>query len=98
VIVDFVVRQEHGALIRLHLPDGSLLPSGAIVRPAGQGAEFPVAGDGEVYVTGLGHERSRFVASWGNRSCGFSVALPATNDPQPFVDGLVCQPLSTAAN
>ena len=98
VIVDFVVRREHGALVRLHLPDGSLLPSGAVVRPAGQGAEFPVAGDGEVYVTGLSRERTQFVASWGSRSCGFSVALPATDDPQPFVDGLVCRPLSTAAN
>ena len=98
VIVDFVVRREHGALLRLRLPDGSLLPSGAIVRRAGQGAEFPVAGDGEVYVTGLTRETARFVASWANGTCEFRIALPSTDDPQPFVDGLVCRPLSLAGN
>lgn len=98
VIVDFAVRREYGALIRLHLPDGSLLPSGAVVRRAGQPELFPVAGDGQVYVTRLSHEATRFVASWGNRACEFRAALPVTDDPQPFVDGLVCLPLSLAGN
>jgi outer membrane usher protein len=98
VILRFRVRRENGALMRLHLPDGSLLPSGAIVRLAGQDAEFPVAGDGEVYVTGLTRDPARLVASWGDRTCEFRAALPATDDPQPFVDGLVCRPLRLAGN
>lgn len=89
VIVRFSPRRERGVLLRVRLPDGGLLPAGAEVTVEGRGESYVAATGGEVYVPGLtGVARLR--ARWGGRACRFTAAVPANDDPQPLLDGLVC--------
>ena len=72
VMVDMAVRRERAATFRLRLDDGAVMPSGALVRIEGRAETFPVALDGEGYVTGLG-DRTRLRARWNGRECAFEL-------------------------
>jgi outer membrane usher protein len=89
-IVAFAPRRERGALLKIVLEDGSALPAGATLSTE-QGTEgFITASGGEVYVPNLtGTVRLR--ATWGEKSCMVDVTVPANDDPQPRIEGLVCR-------
>jgi outer membrane usher protein len=89
LLVDFPVRRSHGATLHIRLDDGGPIPSGAIVRVAGRDEEFPVALDGEAYVTGL-EDHNRLRATWKGRSCELEVDFPHTTDPLPDLGAFVC--------
>ena len=82
LLLDFPVRRSHGATLHLTLDDGAPMPSGAIVRIAGRDEEFPVALQGEAYLTGL-DQHNRLRATWKGKSCEFDADLPRTADPLP---------------
>ena len=89
LLLDFPVRRSHGATLRIRLDDGAPMPSGAIVQVAGRDEDFPVALDGEAYVTGL-EEHNHLRATWKGRSCEFDAEFPRTSDPLPSLGTFTC--------
>ena len=92
VIVEFAVRPARGAIVRILREDNSPLPAGAVVRVVGQESDFPVALDGDAYLTGL-LPRNRAVGSWRGQECAFEFDYPETRDPQPRLGPFVCRRL-----
>ena len=90
VLVDMPVRHERAAIFRLRRDDGSAMPSGALVRIEGRADTFPVALDGEAYVTGLDERTTRLNAQWQGRSCAFTIAWPGGRDPLPDLGTIRC--------
>jgi outer membrane usher protein len=89
-IVSFAPRRERGALLKIALEDGSALPAGAMVSAGGAGEGFVTASGGEVYIPNLaGTVRLR--ATWEQHSCQVDVTVPANDDPQPRIEGLICR-------
>ena len=60
---------------------GAPVPAGAQVRVEGQVGAFPVALNGDAYLTGLS-PRNRAVATWLDHECAFEFDYPETGDPQ----------------
>jgi outer membrane usher protein len=89
LLFDFPVRRSHGATLHIRLDDGGPMPSGAIVRVVGRDEDFPVALEGEAYVTGL-EQQNRLRASWKGLSCEFDAAFPPTAEPLPDLGTFVC--------
>jgi outer membrane usher protein len=89
LVLQFPVRRSAGALVRLVLDDGSAVPAGAVVRLAGSDATFPVAMDGEAWVTGLA-ESNVLQVTWRDRTCAIMLTMPKTSDPLPQLGPFVC--------
>jgi outer membrane usher protein len=89
VMLRFPVRRSAGALIRLVLDDGGPMPLGAQVQIGGAGEAFPVAYDGEVYVTGLS-ARNRLVATWAGQRCEVEVEPGERLGSLPRIGPLTC--------
>jgi outer membrane usher protein len=89
-LVHFEAERERGALLKVYLEDGRLLPAGAQVRIDGGAEAHAVASGGEVYLPGLSG-RHRIDVRWEGGRCGFTVMMPATQDPQPRIVGLICR-------
>jgi outer membrane usher protein len=89
VLLKFPVRHARGALLHIKLDDGSYLPAGATVRIKGESGVFPVAYQGEAYLTGL-PAQAQLVAEWKNQSCAFDIAYPQTKEPIPNLGTFVC--------
>ncbi len=92
VVVEFLVRPARGALIKITQDDGSAVPAGALVRVEGQDGAFPVALNGDAYLTGLA-ARNHAVATWLDHKCAFEFDYPETGDPQPRLGPFVCRRL-----
>jgi outer membrane usher protein len=90
VLVEFLVRRAYGALVTVVLESGSPAPVGAVLRVGESGEAFPVAQDGEAYLTGLGGS-NRVRLEWRGQSCEFDVPYPPTLDPQPRLGPFVCR-------
>jgi outer membrane usher protein len=89
LLLDFPVRRSHGATLYIRLDDGRPIPSGAIVRVVGRDEEFPVALEGEAYLTGL-EDHNHLRTTWKGRSCDLEVDFPRTADPLPNLGTFVC--------
>jgi len=89
LLIDFPVRRSHGGTLHIRLDDGGPMPSGAIVRVAGRDEEFPVALNGEAYLTGL-EDHNHLRETWKGRSCELDVDFPRTSDPLPALGTFVC--------
>jgi outer membrane usher protein len=90
VKVTFPVRSGRGALLKIVLDDGEVVPAGAIVQIEGDKEEFYVARRGEAFVTGL-QATNRVLLKWKDRQCRMDVTLPPeTPDEYPRVGPLPC--------
>ncbi|MFM2051458.1 MAG: hypothetical protein RL682_1949 [Pseudomonadota bacterium] len=89
VLAEFPIRKASGALFQIMLDNGQTLPAGSTVEVNAGETRFPVANDGEVYVTGL-VKQNKFVARWKNQSCAFDISLEPSNDPLPDLGRVVC--------
>ena len=65
------------------------LPAGAIVRIEGQTDEFPVAMEGEAYLTGL-KDNNRLRVEWRGLGCDILLTVPPSNDPLPHFGTFAC--------
>lgn len=90
VAIDFPVQAARGAIVRVKMDDGSLLPAGSVLRLQGGSEEFVSGPGGEVYLTSLGSSAEVLVEHSGG-FCGFQLNFPATNDPQPRLGDVVCR-------
>jgi outer membrane usher protein len=89
-VIVFPVRRTRAALLQILLEDGKPLPAGAVVNIAEQAEEFPVALNGETYLTDL-EQTNRIRAFWRGQSCEIEFAYPETSDPQPRLGPFVCK-------
>ncbi|MBC7454540.1 MAG: fimbrial biogenesis outer membrane usher protein [Massilia sp.] len=89
----FPVGRANGALLRVVTPDGQPLPAGAELHIAGRADTFPVAQDGQAYVTGLA-ARNELSAVLGSTVCRFALAYVATPAPQPDLGTFVCREIA----
>jgi outer membrane usher protein len=90
VVIRFPIERSYGALMKLVADDGIALPAGTMVEVEGQAAQFPVAMDGAVYVTGL-KASNRMRASSGEKHCGFSVTFKESDNPVPNLGTIACK-------
>ncbi len=95
-IVSFGARRERGVLLQIALPDGTLLPPGALVRVAGSEEDHVVVTNGEVYVPDL-EGTATLEARWSGQRCTFHAIVPDGDDPQPRLAGLTCTPAAVYA-
>lgn len=89
VLVRLPVKRSRGALLTVIVDNGAPLPSGALVRIAGEEKEFPAGLKGEVYVTGLSAS-NRLRISWRDQRCELVVPFPPTTDPLPHLGTYTC--------
>jgi outer membrane usher protein len=87
-LVEFPVKRVRSGVFRLKLPDGTLVPAGALVKF--QGEEFPVGLDGLTYVTGYDHGTTG-EADWGRGHCTFRLPPPPSGEPQPDLGTITCR-------
>ncbi len=96
VVVEFSAVRERSALVRLALPSGAPVPSGAVVQIEGRPELFPVGFDGEAYLTKLVDRQSLIIRFNGTR-CRVVLELdpsgPAISDLGP----LRCEIISGAS-
>jgi outer membrane usher protein len=89
-LIRFSVRRERGVLMRVRLENGRPLPTGAHLSAEGGATAYVAMPNGEVYAPDLaGTVRLR--AAWSDGACGFSVTVPANDDPQPLLDNIICR-------
>ena len=88
ILVRFPVKRERSGVFKLRQADGTVVPSGAVVKF--QGDEFPVGLDGLAYVTGYDHG-TRGVALWNGGQCSFRLPPPPADDPQPDLGTIDCR-------
>jgi outer membrane usher protein len=88
-VVRFPVSRVHGATLRLELPDGAAVPSGARVEL--DSVSYPVALDGLVYIPDLPPVASG-QAAWPGHRCEFELPPPSTGEPVPDLGVIRCEP------
>lgn len=88
-LLKFPVRRSRGATLKIILDNGQPLPTGATVQIIGQQEEFPVALQGNVYITGLAPDNHLRVL-WHEKSCQLEVSFPETEEPLPDLGTLTC--------
>ena len=86
----FPVKRSSGGTFNVVLDDGKPMPAGAIAKLGGGRAEFPVALDGEVYMTGLANGANQVSVDWHGHSCAFDVTFAPSNDPLPQLGRFQC--------
>ena len=90
VVLQFPVSRARGATLRIQLANRVALPSGARVQIAQQSEDFPVAADGEVYLSGLSEQNVLYVR-WRGQACRIPVTYLASNDPVPYLGIFLCE-------
>lgn len=96
VVVDFAATRQRSALVRLALPSGTPVPSGAIVMIEGRPERFPVGFDGEAYLTGLTDRQSLIVRINGER-CRVLLDLDPSGPAIVDIGPLRCEFISGAS-
>jgi outer membrane usher protein len=87
-LVQFPVKRIHAGVFRLHLADGSAVPSGAVVTFDGE--DFPIGLDGLAYITNYDHGTTG-EAHWAGGKCSFRLPPPPSGDPQPDLGVIACR-------
>lgn len=93
VLLTFPVMPARAATLKIVLADGRAVPAGAQVSVDERDEVFPVANDGEVYLSDLSNH-SALQVSWRGQRCRIPVAYPAGGDPLPFLGTHVCEGVS----
>ena len=89
VIVRFPVKESFGGIARFVDEAGKDLPAGSVATLLETSEQFPVADDGQAYLTGLS-PTNRVRVSWGGRSCAITVPFKPGDDPQPLLGTFRC--------
>ena len=89
-LVLFDVKRSHDILLTLKLDDGTLVPSGAVLKiNHDEKASFPVGYNGQAYVTGNVLADISGEVTWDDGSCQFNLHL-APNDANLQKETVVC--------
>jgi outer membrane usher protein len=90
VVVEFSAARERSALVRLALPSGKPVPTGAVVSIDGRPERFPVGYDGEAYLTRLADQQALTVQFNGTR-CRLMLELDPAGPPISDLGPLRCE-------
>lgn len=93
VHVKFPLGRSYGAVMKLERADGRPPPAGATARVDEAGKVFPVAPDGELYLTGI-TKAARVVVRWRGGACEFELERIAGDDPLPDLGTKLCRELA----
>jgi len=89
VVLDFDVRSQRPAELRVVQTDGTPIPAGASAWANDSAKEFRVGVDGRLYLTGL-QNANRIRIRSGPLQCGISLKMDPTNDPLPDLGTFTC--------
>lgn len=92
-LVKFPIKIVRSAVVQIVLPDGKYLPAGASVHVAEQPDVFPVADEGELYISGL-QIHNKLIANWDGQQCQFDLDDPITKAVMPDLGKMVCLPVT----
>ncbi len=90
VVVRFPVKETQGGMIRLIDAATRPIAAGAVVTNLDTGEAFPVARDGEAFITGLS-AISRIRVSLRDKSCTIEFTYKRSADPQPRLGTFTCK-------
>ena len=90
VLVRFPVGRSYGATMKVERADGKPPPAGASARVEGVAQVFPLAPDGELYVTGI-TKPTRVTVRWRGGECAFDLDRIAGDDPLPDLGTKLCR-------
>lgn len=88
VLLQFKATKTHGALVRAVRENGEPVPAGALLSIGGE--SFPVASNGEAWVTGLNAEADATVA-WRDQRCALRIPVPDASMARPRIGPLICK-------
>ncbi len=88
VLLQFKATKTHGALVSVVQQNGEPVPAGALMRTSG--GSFPIAANGQAWVTGLGAETDAIVAWLGER-CTLRIPMPDASKARPRIGPLTCK-------
>lgn len=88
VLLQFKARKTYGALIRVLQENGEPVPAGASISIATE--TFPVAANGEAWVTGLETETDADVV-WLDQRCKLRIPVPDATIARPRIGPLTCK-------
>jgi len=91
LVLQPAVKPADGAMVKLVLPSGEAVPSGALATLAGQTGQMPVADDGEAYVTGLVPGDNPIQVFWDDHRCSATIHYQPCNDPIPDLGSVMCE-------
>jgi outer membrane usher protein len=94
VVVEFAAVKERSALVRLALPNGATMPTGAVVQIEGRSELFPVGLDGEAYLTKLVDRQSLIIRYNGSR-CRVVLELDPKGPAIADIGPLRCEPVGS---
>lgn len=89
VVLDFDVRSQRPAELRVVQADGAPIPAGASAWANDSAEEFRVGVDGRLYLTGL-RSANRIRIRNGPLQCGISLEMDPTDDPLPDLGTFTC--------
>lgn len=77
---------------RLMLNPATVVPEGAVIKPAGTQERYYVGRDGQSYVAGLRQNQTDFQVYWRQQQCHFSIALNRLADElMPHLGAIKCE-------
>jgi outer membrane usher protein len=86
----FPIEKARGAMLRVVMADGKAVPAGAQVHIVGREEIFPVAMDGQVYLSGL-TRLNKIEVTWDGSRCKFQVPYLDTDSPLPDLGNFLCR-------
>ncbi|MGG7054414.1 fimbria/pilus outer membrane usher protein [Nitrosomonas sp. ANs5] len=91
--IEFPVHQANDALLRIIAPDGQVAASGTLVQVVGQEELFPVALDGQVFLSGLANNNQLRVKLPDGQVCELELNYSKNDDPLPDLGDFYCEEL-----
>ena len=88
VLLTFNAKTTRGALVRIVKENGDSVPAGALLRIREE--FFPVAANGEAWVTGLDAQTDALV-EWGAQRCTVRIPVPEATKVRPRIGPLTCK-------
>ncbi|MEQ1518956.1 MAG: fimbria/pilus outer membrane usher protein, partial [Usitatibacteraceae bacterium] len=90
VVLQFKATETHGALVSIRKVNGDPVPVGALVRIADRPESFPVASNGQAWVTGLDGQTEATV-EWRDQHCTVRIPAPDRSKARPRIGPLSCE-------
>ena len=90
LLVEFPVRRIRAATLRVLMPDGSPLPTQAVVQLNTDTGVIPVGMGGELYLPDL-EQDNRIRVNIAGRRCEIKFTYPIATDPQPDLGTFECR-------
>jgi outer membrane usher protein len=89
----FPIEKANGAMLRVVMANGKAVPAGAHAYIIEREQIFPVALDGQVYISGLAR-LNKIEVKWDGARCEFQVLYADTDSPLPDLGNFLCKEIA----